>query len=110
MVYSRLNSLMEMVVVFLFASIPMLAIAVFFYGLVALVWPAQSCGAEFIGRMNANPFDPESCSNPYSECGNPFSANSPNNPFGPYGNPYSPYSVNNPYATDAPSLYGHADE
>ena len=110
MIYSRLNTMIEAAVVLLFASLPIAIIAIFFYGLVALVWPAQSCGAEFIGRMNANPFDPESCANEFSACGNPFSPTSPKNPFGPYGNPYSPYSVNNPYATDAPSLYGHADE
>ena len=82
-------------------SIPLLA---------TFVLPSQSYGAEFIGRMNDNPFDPESCANEFSACGNPFSPTSPKNPFGRYGNPYSPYSGNNPYATDAPRLYGHADE
>lgn len=77
---------------------------------VALWFVTPSYAGEYIGNMSANPFDPDSCANEFSECGNPFSPVSPNNPFSPYGNPFSPYSVNNPFATNAPSLYGHADE
>lgn len=66
---------------------------------------ATTAKAEYIGRLNANPFDPESCANEFSECGNPFSPTSPRNPFGPYGNPFSPYSVNSIYGPGA-RLYG----
>lgn len=64
---------------------------------IAAVTFATSAKAEYLGRLSANPFYGDSCSNPYSRCGNPFSPDSPNNPYGKYGNPYSPYSVNNPY-------------
>lgn len=110
MLSNKLSNVIEFGVVAVLTSVPILLLAIFFYGLVTILWPTPSCGAEYLGNMSANEFAADSCSNPFSSCGNPFSANSPNNPFGPYGNPYSPYSVNNPYATDAPSLYGHADE
>jgi hypothetical protein len=107
---SKLIHAVEIVIVTMLASLPVLALMVFFYGLFMIVFPSPSCGAEYIGRMSSNPFVADSCSNPFSSCGNPFSPSSPNNPFGPYGNPYSPYSENNPFAVDSPSLYGHADE
>lgn len=110
MLSNKLSNIIEVFIVAVIASLPIVLLAIFFYGLVMILWPTPSCGGEFIGTMNSNEFDPDSCANPFSKCGNPFSPVSPNNPFGPYGNPYSPYSVNNPYATDAPSLYGHADE
>jgi hypothetical protein len=56
------------------------------------------------GNLSANPYVPNSTSNPYG-AGSPYNPNSINNPFGPYGSPYSPKSANNPYATDAPRLY-----
>lgn len=56
------------------------------------------------GNLSANPYAPDSTSNPYG-AGSPYAPNSINNPFGPYGSPYSPNSANNPYATDAPKLY-----
>ncbi len=62
--------------------------------LVTTIIPAH---AEYIGRMSANPFYGDSCSNPYSRCGNPFDARSPRNVFGRYGNPFSVDSVTNPY-------------
>lgn len=57
-----------------------------------------------LGRLSANPYDPESTGNPYG-AGNPYAADSINNPYGRYGNPYSNQSTSNPYATDAPKLY-----
>lgn len=110
MLSRRLSDIGEVLIISVIASLPIILMGIFFYGLIMLLWPTPSCGAEYIGRMSANEFAADSCSNPFSRCGNPFSPVSPNNPFGPYGNPYSPYSVNNPYAVDAPSLYGHADE
>jgi len=48
------------------------------------------------GKLNTNPYDPDSVSNPYGRYGNPYSADSLNNQFGA-GNPYSPSSPTNPY-------------
>ena len=60
--------------------------------------------AEDLGRLSANPYDPQSTSNPFG-AGSPYRADSINNPYGPYGSPYSPKSATNPYATDAPKLF-----
>ena len=49
------------------------------------------------GKLSANPYDPDSKSNPYGHYGSPFSLDLINNPFGA-GNPYSPSSPKNPYA------------
>ena len=59
---------------------------------------------EDLGNLSANPYDPDSTSNPYG-AGSPYDPNSINNPYGKYGSPYSNQSANNPYATDAPKLY-----
>lgn len=107
---NKLSNSVEVLAVVALASLPVVVLVIFFYGLFSLMFPAPSCGAEYLGRVGGNPFSADSCENPFSKCGNPFYADSPNNPFGPYGNPYSPYSANNPYAVDTPSLYGHADE
>ncbi len=56
--------------------------------------------AEDLGNLSANPFDPNSTSNPFG-AGSPFAADSINNQFGVYGSPFSNKSANNPYATDA---------
>jgi hypothetical protein len=56
------------------------------------------------GNLSANPYAPDSTSNPYG-AGSPFNPNSVNNPYGRYGSPFSPRSANNPYTTDAPRLY-----
>ncbi|MFH1952502.1 MAG: hypothetical protein ABIL06_12895 [Pseudomonadota bacterium] len=78
-----------------------LAMGVFI--LVALQWGIWA-SAEDLGRLSANPYDPESTSNLYG-AGSPYRADSINNPYGLYGSPYSSRSVTNPYATDAPRLY-----
>ena len=57
-----------------------------------------------LGNLSANPYSPDSTSNPYG-AGNPYKPNSINNPYGKYGSEYSPNSVNNPYATETPKLY-----
>ena len=59
----------------------------------------MSFDGTYLGRVNSNPYDPESISNPYGQYGNPYSPNSINNPYGIYGNPYSPNSVTNPYSS-----------
>ena len=56
---------------------------------------------KYLGNLNANPYDPNSVSNPYGRYGSPYSPDSINNPYGQYGSPYSPNSANNPYATGA---------
>jgi len=63
--------------------------------------------AENLGELSANPYNPDSRSNPYG-AGSPFKAdglNNPFSPFSPYGSPFSNQSVTNPCATDAPRLY-----
>jgi len=60
----------------------------------------------YLGRLSANPYDPESTANPYGQYGSPYSPTSINNPYGTYGSPYSPQSANNPYATEAPIIIG----
>lgn len=56
------------------------------------------------GNLSANPYAPDSTSNPFG-AGSPYNPDSINNPYGKYGSPYSPDSANNPYATEAPKLY-----
>ena len=60
---------------------------------------------DYLGQLSANPYEPDSVSNPYGEYGNPYETDSVNNPYGDYGSPFSNKSVSNPYATDAPKLY-----
>lgn len=76
--------------------------------LAALVLVALSCtpavADEYLGQLSADPFNPNSLSNPFG-AGNPYKADGLNNPFSRYGNPYSNQSATNPYATEAPKLY-----
>src|SRR5208282_5270763 len=64
----------------------------------------QALGAQptYHGNLSANPFDPNSTSNPYGRYGSPLSPDSINNPYGRYGSPYSPDSPNNPYGHGLP--------
>jgi hypothetical protein len=64
---------------------------------------------QYLGRLSANPYDPQSVSNPYGKYGSPYSPTSINNPYSKYGSPYSPISPNNPYATQSPILCGDED-
>jgi hypothetical protein len=57
---------------------------------------------QYLGRLNANPYDPESVANPYGRYGSEHSANSINNPYGRYGSEYSSQSARNPYSTTPP--------
>jgi hypothetical protein len=50
------------------------------------------------GRSSANPYDPDSISNPHGRFGNPFSSESIHNPFGA-GNPWRADSPTNPWGT-----------
>jgi hypothetical protein len=59
---------------------------------------------QYLGRLSANPHDPDSISNPYGRYGSPYSPTSIHNPYSKYGSPYSPLSPNNPFATQAPTL------
>lgn len=62
---------------------------------------------QYLGRLNANPYDPESVANPYGTYGSPYSPNSINNQYGQYGSDYSPLSARNPYSTTPPVVtYG----
>jgi hypothetical protein len=62
---------------------------------------------QYLGRLNANRYDPESVANPYGRYGSPYSPTSINNPYSKYGSRYSPRSATNPYATTPPVvIYG----
>jgi len=63
-----------------------------------------SVHAEDLGELSANPYNPDSTSNPYG-AGSPFKLDGINNPFSPYGSPFSNQSATNPFATDAPRLF-----
>lgn len=56
----------------------------------------------YLGRLNSNPYDPESVANPYGQYGSRYSPNSINNPYGQYGSEYSSLSARNPYASTPP--------
>lgn len=58
----------------------------------------------YLGRLNSNPYDPESVANPYGPYGSPYSSQSINNPYGRYGSAYSTRSPNNPYSTTPPVI------
>jgi hypothetical protein len=48
------------------------------------------------GKLSANPYDPDSISNPYGRYGSPYSPDSINNPYGA-GSEFRYDSPNNPY-------------
>jgi hypothetical protein len=56
----------------------------------------------YLGRLNANRYDPESVSNPYGQYGSRYSSKSINNPYSTYGSVYSTQSPNNPYSVTPP--------
>ncbi len=56
----------------------------------------------YLGRLNANRYDPESVANPYGYYGSRYSSTSINNPYSTYGSRYSPLSPNNPYTATPP--------
>ena len=72
--------------------------------LVLMFLLAVPAWAEDLGELSANPFNPDSTSNPFG-AGSPFKPDGLNNPFSPYGSPFSNQSATNPYATDAPRLF-----
>jgi hypothetical protein len=100
----------DWIVIAFLSILPLTVIAIFFYGLFCIIAPAPACSMEKLGRISRNPFIGDSTANPFSMYNNPFNPKSPYNRFGPYGNPFSPYSANNPFATETPTIYGHADE
>jgi hypothetical protein len=65
-----------------------------------------SSDGTYLGKLSANPNDPDSVSNPYGRFGSRYSPTSVNNPYSPYGSPYGSMSPNNPYATEAPRIIG----
>ena len=69
---------------------------VVFLLLLLLLPQPLSVHAEDLGELSANPYDPDSTSNPYGRYGSPFSPDSIKNPYGA-GNPYNPSSPINPY-------------
>ena len=81
---------------------------VVFLLLLLLLPLSLSVHAEDLGELSANPFNPDSTSNPFG-AGSPFKSDGINNPFSPYGSPYSNQSATNPYAMDAPHNIGFQD-
>jgi len=79
-------------------------IFVFLVSAIVTVESARAQVDDSLGNLSANPYAPNSTSNPYG-AGNPYDPNSIKNPYGRYGSPYSPNSVINPRATDTPELY-----
>ena len=65
-----------------------------------------AAAGQYLGKLSANPYDPDSVSNPCGKYGSPYSPTSINNPNSQYGSQFSPTSPNNPYATQAPTLCG----
>jgi hypothetical protein len=61
---------------------------------------------QYLGRLNANRFDPDSVANPFGRYGSRFSEDSINNEFGRWGSRFSPDGVRNPFATGGPTLWG----
>ncbi len=55
-----------------------------------------SIQAEDLGELSANPFNPDSTSNPFG-AGSSFKSDGINNPFSPYGSHFSNQSATNPY-------------
>ena len=53
-----------------------------------------SVHAEDLGKLSANPFNPDSTSNPFG-AGSPFKPDGLNNPFSTYGSPFSNQSATN---------------
>ena len=94
-------------------------VAWFVLGLVSLNCALALAQGKYRGRLNSNPYDSDSVSNPYGAYGSPYSPDSVQNPYGagnPYSNPdrkiydsdgnfrgnlnnnrYDPDSVSNPY-------------
>ena len=78
------------------------------------VIPSDSFANNYRGQLSANPYAPNSISNPYGSYGNPYSSQSLNNPYGA-GNPYTNHNIkiydsngnyhgkisNNPYDADS---------
>lgn len=73
------------------------------YGTDGLILRSED--GRYLGRLNRNPYDPESVANPYGRYGSPYSPDSIRNPLGRYGSAISPESVNNPLATRAPRIF-----
>lgn len=59
---------------------------------------------KYLGNLSANPYDPNSTSNPYGRYGSEYSQDSINNPYSRHGSPYSQDSANNPYAVNPPAI------
>lgn len=72
--------------------------------LLAVPVAAFAQSGQFLGNLSANPYDPDSTSNPFG-AGSPYNPDSINNQFGIYGSPHSNRSANNPLATNPPKLY-----
>ena len=94
---------------FIFMLFSVVALTFIFYSAVANTAPpilVDKQTGKYLGNLSANPYDPNSTSNPYGKYGSEYSADSINNPYGKYGSEYSNDSPNNPYATNPPAIMG----
>ena len=76
-----------------------------FIFLACLTLSSAALADEYLGKLSANPYNPDSTSNPHGQHGSEYSSSSINNPNSRYGSQYSNDSATNPYATNAPKLY-----
>ena len=56
---------------------------------------------EYLGKLSANPYDPESTSNPFGLYGSPYSPKSVKNPYNRHG-----FDAQNPYSVKGPKIVG----
>ena len=63
-----------------------------------------SADGEYLGVLSANPYEPESISNPRGLFGSKYSPVSVEDKFGLYGSPYSNESLNNERLVSEPQL------
>lgn len=104
MVKQAFEDAIAFIVIAIGAMIPLVAAAIFVYGLIAIVSPQKAC-AEYLGRIGSNPFCSDCTANPFAPIVNPFVGNSLTNRFGPNGNPFGAHSPRNPFALDTPRVY-----
>jgi len=65
----------------------------------------EAADGTFLGKLNPNPFDPESIFNQFGPYGNQFSQTSIFNKFSNYGSQFSDLSPYNAYSSTPPKLY-----
>lgn len=86
-----------------FVLIAVLMISVASFAQKIMIMGGDDC-TEFLGFLNANPFDSRSIWNQFGTYGNEYNTNCIWNQYGTYGNEYSMYSPWNAYSSNSPIL------